>query len=224
MILVILVSFLQSCVGSFDYYMLSEIWPPGYCHNNPCRRHGPKFSKFIIHGLWPQNTTPCETSKLEEFPRDTLGKLEKDWPSITHKPNGLFWQNEWDKHGSCSMLPQIDYFKLTLDLYGRADIKEILRKEGIVSQIGDVKRYTKYQIENAIKSHPNIDAKPQLICYQGNLAEVRLCFDKSPGHKYKNCSTSYTCPLDNIKLPYLYPKLPVMEPEEAELLRAIPPL
>ncbi|KAI5389032.1 hypothetical protein KIW84_074619 [Lathyrus oleraceus] len=126
--------------------MLSETWPPGYCQNNRCDLTKPKLSKFSIHGLWPQQNTrptvdpsPCQTTKL---PKNNL-----DWPSLTYTGNRAFWQAEWDKHGSCSLLKPIEYFTLTIDLYHRANIKEILRKKGIISHVGDVKRYTKKEIE-----------------------------------------------------------------------------
>ncbi|KAL5056121.1 hypothetical protein RYX36_036806 [Vicia faba] len=225
MVLLILVSLLQSCVVSFDYYMLSEMWPPGYCVDKSCDvARQSKLSMFIIHGLWPQNAPSCKPSVLGDFKDPKLvNELDKKWPSITRQTNQRFWQGEWDKHGSCSMLDAQEYFKLTLELYDRADIKKILKKNNITAEV-TLKSFPKEEIENAIKPHIE-NTKPQLVCIQGNLAEVRLCFDKTPDYKYINCPASSTCPNlpEKIKFPYLYPNPKPddpMDPEEG----AIPPL
>lgn len=58
----------------FDFLMLAERWPETYCiiMNQACRKITP--SKFVIHGLWPNNDGPissqprgCDNSSEPSF-------------------------------------------------------------------------------------------------------------------------------------------------------------
>jgi ribonuclease I len=52
--------FLIPSYGSYDYYTLSQQWPPTFCQaftTNVCKPKYKTLSKFTIHGLWPSNYT-----------------------------------------------------------------------------------------------------------------------------------------------------------------------
>jgi len=47
----------------------------------------------------------------------------------------FFWTYEWDKHGTCSNMQLLDFFK-PLNIYARNDLKKILK-----DKINITKRY-----------------------------------------------------------------------------------
>ncbi|XP_058734976.1 intracellular ribonuclease LX-like [Vicia villosa] len=230
-ILLMVVSFLQTRVGSFDHYMLAEVWPAGFCQTHTCIK---KVNKFIIHGLWPQ-TKPAvdpshcpETSELK-LDGSLVRKLHVDWQSLTNTKDEVFWKAEWDKHGSCSMLEQNKYFEIASTVYRKHSIRDILKAKNI----GDkfiAESLSKQVFEKAIKD--GIGSKPQLYCdTQHNLVEVRLCLDKNDPYDFKDCSAaSASCPDKGIIFQYSYTPHGVMthddpmDSEEKQLPRVMPPL
>src|ERR1043165_6915656 len=80
-----------------------------------------------------------------QFKDTTLLKaLGQKWPSITYTKDKDFWQAEWSKHGTCSLLEAEKYFQLTLDLYKRVNIKMRLKASGISAEVY-AKSFTKEQ-------------------------------------------------------------------------------
>ncbi|XP_058734981.1 intracellular ribonuclease LX-like [Vicia villosa] len=191
MILVILISFLQSGVGSFNHYMLAEVWPAGFCQTQTCIK---QVNKFIIHGLWPQGVdpSPCPKTELNLY-RSVVKKLEVDWQSLTEKEDKVFWKEEWDKHGSCSMLEQNEYFTAASTIYRKKSIIKILNAKGIGNTFV-AESLSKQKFEKAIED--GFGVKAQLYCdTQHNLVEVRLCMNKNEPYDYRDCSAaSATCP------------------------------
>eukprot|EP00049_Salpingoeca_infusionum_P009414 m.156772 g.156772 ORF g.156772 m.156772 type:complete len:116 (-) comp14331_c2_seq6:3178-3525(-) len=49
---------------------------------------------------------------------DIRNQMDTDWPScVGSGSNEDFWKHEWTKHGTCSGMDQITYFKTVLRLY-----------------------------------------------------------------------------------------------------------
>lgn len=122
--------------------------------------------------------------------KELVAKLDQDWPSYTALTNTDFWSHEWTKHGSCSNMSEIDYFKLALDIYANNDIQHILGNSNISS--GNT-----YQVNKIITaiSTSRIGVQPQLICKNGDLIEIRLCLNNNPIPLYINCPPSgLSCP------------------------------
>jgi len=49
-----------------------------------------------------------------------LDSLDKVWYTCEKSgDNNDFWQHEWERHGTCSGLSQLDFFQKTLTLYNQ---------------------------------------------------------------------------------------------------------
>ncbi|KAF9593257.1 hypothetical protein IFM89_021013 [Coptis chinensis] len=107
-----------------DHFLLALQWGPSMAPRRPGAPANPAM--YTIHGLWPGDSTNpvplanCDTILKDHFdvknlqPRMT--DMQKYWPSLTSRTDEWFWEHEWDKHGTCSGLSQLEYFSLALDL------------------------------------------------------------------------------------------------------------
>lgn len=78
---------------------------------------------YSIHGLWPQEGVhkwrycPKGGHKFDiKRLHVLLPKLHADWHSSIGTDEH-FWKDEWEKHGSCTGLTEVEYFQKTLDCY-----------------------------------------------------------------------------------------------------------
>lgn len=77
-------------------------------------------STWTIHGLWPQWDDDCSGEDFDIDKLDSIrDRLDQDWYSCPeyHDSNTKFWQHEWEKHGTCTGMSQVDYFSKGLNLY-----------------------------------------------------------------------------------------------------------
>ena len=96
--------------GHFDYYLQALSWSPSYCIVHPGDRNqcqGRGFG-FVLHGLWPQFNAggypqTCETNVGVDHAAEQVGRtLYPSPPLMTH---------EWQRHGTCSGLDPMEYFR-----------------------------------------------------------------------------------------------------------------
>lgn len=95
--------------GSFDYYVLTLTWVPGFCAGNPANVECSKGLGIALHGLWPQFNggdypTGCTTQRLTD---DERAEFAPDYP------DPAMIDHEWLKHGTCSGLSPADYYALS---------------------------------------------------------------------------------------------------------------
>ncbi|WJX22464.1 phytepsin [Trifolium repens] len=162
----------------FFYQYLKRIdqWPPGICrtYTQPCKSYIPNF--FTVHGLWPSNNMGCDPELCvpNSFDINKINSLIVDlrdaWPSLFIR-NYKFWENEWNKHGSCSAFNQYEYFKLGLDIWKEYNLTSILEQDGIVPGYS----YPPRKIRRAILKE--VGFEPSLICVRSFLTQIQLCLD-----------------------------------------------
>lgn len=198
----------------FDYFVLALEWPGTVCKNtkhccatNACC-HGISSSlHFTIHGLWPDyndGSWPqcCSGPSFDENKIvSLLGELERDWPSLScnsptncHGKRGSFWEHEWEKHGTCAypvIRDEYSYFSTTLQLYSKYNILDILSAAGYSPDNGE--EYPTHDLVAAISKA--VGATPLLVCSQGEVMELRICFYKD--FKPRDCVSGDT---EQIKL------------------------
>jgi len=172
---------------NFDFYMLVLQWDPTL-----------STTFFTIHGLWPENSDGsypqnCPGPKFNTTAiSDLITTLNKVWPS-NNGANSVFWQHEWEKHGTCSEFGEHAYFQNSIKLQAKYDVKAALAKSNIVPTSS--KTYTTTAIKQSVIS--NIGANPALHCTSSKLVEVALCITKS-SLNLTNCPNSlgsyYSCP------------------------------
>lgn len=110
---------------------------------------------YSIHGLWPQEGVrkwrPCPKGghKFEiERLRVLLPELHANWHS-SRGTDENFWKHEWEKHGSCTGLTEVEYFQKTLDCF------EKVKANG--------KQWTQKQRSNKIAFDLDFQILPDLI-------------------------------------------------------------
>lgn len=95
-------------------------YPGGECYELAMQKcNGNKTA--TLHGLWPEWGNYCKAG--EDFNLDTLAPIIDEmrikWASCPeyHNSDTEFWTHEWNKHGKCSGMGLLDFFKKTLALY-----------------------------------------------------------------------------------------------------------
>ncbi|MCD4511191.1 ribonuclease T [Brucella pseudogrignonensis] len=167
--------------GEFDFYVLSLSWSPSYCASEGPRANRQQCGTnrpfgFVVHGLWPQNEwgypANCQfdnaRSRGSFVPRQIVSSVSDIMPST-----GLV-AHQWRKHGSCSGLPQNEYFATVRQAYQHVNIPPNLR-----SMAGN-RRVDPMLVEKAfVTANPGM--KPDGIsvaCNRNYLQEVRICMTK----------------------------------------------
>ncbi|VAH66990.1 unnamed protein product [Triticum turgidum subsp. durum] len=126
--------------------------------------------------------------------------LEKYWPSLycgdtstCFGGRGPFWAHEWATHGTCGY-PEIqdeyDYFSTALYLYSKYNVTKALRKAQIYPRNG--RKYAVAHIVDAI-DHA-FGRLPHLVCKNGSVQELRLCFHKDYQSRRSHCPRYVTLP------------------------------
>ena len=162
--------------GDFDYYVLALSWTPNWCAlegdaraSEQCQAgqgHG-----FTLHGLWPQyeNGWPsfCPTTA-----RPPSRAMTAEMADIMGS-GGLAW-HQWRKHGVCSGLSAVDYFRLSRLAYRRVTRPEVLRR------LDRTVRLPASVVEEAFLE-VNLDLSPGMLtvtCRAGHVQEVRICLTR----------------------------------------------
>ncbi|XP_044977923.1 ribonuclease 2-like [Hordeum vulgare subsp. vulgare] len=183
--------------AGFDYYVLALQWPGSVCRqtnhccsSNGCCRSNP-LNWFTIHGLWPQYSyggwpSCCRPTTTFNMNKIAMLRpiLERYWPSLycgdtstCFGGRGPFWAHEWATHGTCGY-PEIqdeyDYFSTALYLYSKYNVTKALRKAHIYPRNG-----RKYAVAHIVAAIDHAFGRlPHLVCKNGSLQELRLCFHK----------------------------------------------
>ncbi len=166
--------------GSFDYYVLSLTWVPGFCAIKHDPQECGKGLGFGLHGLWPQFANgdyPTSCSQVPLSPQDRQ-KFQGDYPSPT------MIQHEWDKHGTCSGLAPVDYFNLSVADENVVKIPPAYR-QGRVLKAQDVPA-----LKAAFRSaNPTLPADGMVTAIAGGkFTEIRFCITKVG--TLRSCSAS----------------------------------
>ena len=170
---------LKAATGDFDFYVLSLSWSPTYCASDAsagrdgdvqCRSGRPYG--FVLHGLWPQYERGypenCASSEPRDVPDDVVSEVMKIAPS----PKLV--QHEWEKHGTCTGLSQIEYFASAAKALQSVKVPKDLR------QPQDVVRITADELRDAfLAENSSLEKKDILVtCRRNDIGEVRVCLDK----------------------------------------------
>jgi ribonuclease T2 len=174
---------------NFDFYILAQSWQPEFCSGKTdqypgCRVPEPYWrSHFTMHGLWPELTTgkhpgfcggaAFDPATLEQaLGRDALIQY---WPNVkvdTASPEySDFWKHEWTRHGTCSGLDEITYFRSAVNLIrnGSATTPDLVQQNVNKS----------LSVEALREAFGGAKQPAVLKCDHGNvLSQVFTCWDK----------------------------------------------
>ncbi|MGE5468467.1 MAG: ribonuclease T2 family protein [Ignavibacteria bacterium] len=162
----------QTAAG-FDYYLLTLSWSPTYCqtHGDDVHQCGSRGFGFVLHGLWPQYDgggypQECSAARLTPAARALAESIF---------PNPRLAAHEWQKHGTCSGLDDLGYFKAAdrarrgVAVPGSFD-RPVRAFSTTPSSI--VAEFT--------AANPGMPAAAVVVaCSGAELAEVRVCLDRN---------------------------------------------
>ena len=87
--------------------------------------------EWSIHGLWGEYNAqeypsycrdiPFNETELNQYP-ELVKQMTKVWKTCFTNSNLHFWMHEWNKHGTCSGMTQIEYFNKTLQLFEQVSV------------------------------------------------------------------------------------------------------
>ncbi|KAL5104765.1 Ribonuclease Oy [Taenia crassiceps] len=185
--------------GTWDYLVLTQTWPPGYCQFIACS--SPRvINGFNIHGLWAQLWPNSEMNGCGDSPKydngsikDIFEELKREWvdeKSFNHP--WRFWRHEWEKHGICVIqnnsviTNQREYFGASLTLKRMYNFTKIFDRNYIVAS--NTTLYDTLSVLNILRRDLGADVRLQCSWKNGEyakLVEVRICLNKS--FKLLNC-------------------------------------
>lgn len=182
--------------GEFDYYVLTLSWSPSYCltHQQDRAQCGGRGYGFVLHGLWPQ----YEGGNWPQFcSSDVSLPPEATRIGNTLFPNPNLMEHEWQRHGTCSGLDAVAYFR-TADK-ALATVRVPAQFEAPHSS----QSMTGGQIAGLFRqANPSMPADGLIVaCGRGELSEVRVCLTRnltvrSCGQKMHN-----SCPTAPVDVP-----------------------
>jgi ribonuclease T2 len=183
----LVVSGLLAQSGSYDYFLLSLSWAPNFCANpgeatqNPAECAVGKDVGFIVHGLWPEanrGKSPESCGKATAVSKPVLASI------LPYMLSASLVQHEWATHGTCSGLSQTAYFSDVLA--ARSAVQIPVQFTSLDMPVTESPEQIEGQFAAA---NPSFPAKAfRTSCKAGELAEVRVCFDKNL--KAQECTVS----------------------------------
>ena len=107
---------------------------------------------YSIHGLWPQEGVrrTCKKFDIERL-RVILPELHANWHS-SRGPDEHFWKHEWEKHGSCTGLTEVEYFQKALDCFEKVKANG---KEWVQQRSNKIPFDLNFQIVSELDFLPN---------------------------------------------------------------------
>lgn len=156
--------------GRFDYYLLTLSWSPSYCLVHPGDRHqcqGRGFG-FVLHGLWPQFDTGG-------YPQECTAGVSLDGAAegagSTLYPSPKLMRHEWERHGTCSGLSPVEYFRTADRALAAVHIPSMFQAPRADQQLPPDQVLAAFHAANpAFPPHAMTVA-----CNRDALSEVRIC-------------------------------------------------
>jgi len=174
----------EDCVNRArpDYHVLALSWSPKFCQtarDNSDARFQCRDNRFgfVVHGLWP-NTNGAR-GKCGE-PRNCASSLVSDSLVKAHlctMPGVQLIQGEWQKHGTCSGLSQVEYFRQIDKLWQSLKLPD-LRRMAPPSGTLPVKAIRKAFADANAKTGITQESVVAELRDQ-DLSEIRICYDLS---------------------------------------------
>jgi ribonuclease T2 len=162
----------QGIPGQFDYYLLSLSWSPTYCLTHPYDRAqcAGKGYGFVLHGLWPQYESGG-------YPQDCAATpLDPQAAAIGNSlyPSPKLAAHEWARHGGCSGMDAVSYFRAADRATAAIRIPSMLEAPASVGQMSAEQIGAAFQTAN-----PTLPAHALTVaCSHGRLMEVRVCLTR----------------------------------------------
>ena len=180
--------------GVFDYYVLSLSWSPTFCLTHADNSQCSKGYGFVLHGLWPQYARGG-------FPQDCYSP-ERLTPEAVRFGRTIFpaenlIDHEWRKHGTCSGLSALAYFRAADR--ARTQINVPAPLESPVTTHSDTAAAI---ARSFVAANPGIPSgSVTVVCSGPQLSEVRLCLNTSLAPVACGKGVTHACRGGPIRIP-----------------------
>jgi ribonuclease T2 len=155
---------------NFDYYLLNLSWSPEFCHSHQAAPECAQHLAFVLHGLWPQNTSGPYPQRCSNDP----GPQNPSQYSDIYLDPGLL-RHEWQTHGTCSGLAPDAFFNLA---------RKALHSVAIPTELTSLDHQVSMPPSDILglfaKSNPSFPRDSlALSCGNNYLTAVEVCMNKS---------------------------------------------
>src|ERR1700761_7885939 len=182
--------------GQFDYYVLTLSWSPSYClsHQEDRAQCGGKGYGFVLHGLWPQ----YDAGNWPEFCSSNV-TLPPDAVRIgnTLYPSPKLMEHEWQRHGTCSGLDALGYFRTADKALAVVHIPSEFEAPSVNQSMTGPQIAADFH-----KSNPSIPADGLVVaCGRGELSEVRVCLTRDLVPRSCGRGVRNSCSVGTVEVP-----------------------
>jgi ribonuclease T2 len=176
--------------GQFDYYLLTLSWCPAHCDFQQCRGQG---NGFVLHGLWPQFDSGSYPQYCAADPR--LPAAAESVGMTLYRSPGLM-QHEWQRHGTCTGLDPVAYFRTA-----ERALSEVRIPPPFTAPPGNLTMTRSQIVAQFRAANPGMPENSlKLACSHGELSEVRICLNRDltfrPCGRIRN-----SCPPTPVRVP-----------------------
>jgi ribonuclease T2 len=183
--------------GQYDYYLLALSWSPVYCASHAddhAQCGGNKRFGLVLHGLWPQLTTGRPVAECVGG-----GNLDGEAEAFgtTIFPSPTLVMHEWNKHGTCTGLSAMDFFKAADTARRSVAVPPMLEPGAKTLNLPAP------EIVKAVRAlNPKIGDKGMVVTCSGpELAEIRVCLDRELQPRACGAGVASNCRPGNIRIP-----------------------
>ncbi|WP_188758281.1 ribonuclease T2 family protein [Edaphobacter acidisoli] len=175
---------------NFDYYLLNLSWSPEFCYSHPNAVECSQHATFVLHGLWPQNTSGGYPQDCSDAP----GPRNPSQYSDIYPDPGLL-QHEWRTHGTCSGLAPDAFFSLA-----RQAVHSVAIPAELTSLDHQISMPPADILNLFTQANPSIPASSLVLsCGHNFLTAVEVCFSKSL--QPIACGPVRSCRANTVRIP-----------------------
>jgi ribonuclease T2 len=186
-----------AAAGQFDYYLLSLSWSPSYCLIHPeDQQQCTRGYGFVLHGLWPQNDAGG-------YPRDcaAAGSVELSAEARqlgqTLFPSPKLMQHEWERHGRCSGLDAVGFFRTADRALARVRVPAALEAPRTSLSMSATDIVAAFRAANPALAADGL----AVTCNRDALAEVRVCLSRTLALRSCGRGVRSHCPDVPLRIP-----------------------
>jgi ribonuclease T2 len=176
--------------SGFDFYLLNLSWSPEFCYSHPNAAECASHPAFVLHGLWPQNTSGSHPENCSNAPGPKDPSAYRD----IYPDQGLL-EHEWRTHGTCSGLGADEFFSTARIAY-----KSVAIPPALSSLSSQISMSPAEIISLFTKANPGLSADNMAVsCGNNFLTAVEVCLDKAL-HPIA-CGPIHSCRATTLRIP-----------------------
>jgi ribonuclease T2 len=173
----------------FDFYLLNLSWSPEFCHSHPNARECADHPGFVLHGLWPQNTTGPFPQHCTIAPGPRNPAAYRD----IYPDTGLL-RHEWTTHGTCSGLAPEDFFNLA-----RKALQSVAIPQQLAALDHQISMPPAEIIDLFAQSNPSFPRSSfALSCGNNYLTAIEVCMTKNL--QPTSCGALRSCRANTVRI------------------------